>query len=96
MADDSGGGRVRVRGDRLTWRDVGGEIVALDLHSSTYFSANGSASVLLRVLAHGATSRELVLALLAEYDVPQEQAAQDVEAFLCSLEAHHLLERVDP
>ncbi len=84
---------VRVRADRVTWREVDGEVVALDLQASTYFSANASGSVLWPLLLEGATRSQLTDALVASFDVGPEQAAADVEAYLASLDELGLLER---
>jgi hypothetical protein len=84
---------VRLRADRVTWREVEGEVVALDLQASTYFSANASGSVLWPLLLEGATRTELTDALVKSFDVGPEQAAVDVDAYLASLDELGLLDR---
>ncbi len=70
-----------------------GEIIALDLHTSTYFTANGTASMLLERLADGPVSSEdLVAELVQHFDVEAATATTAVEDFLADLEAKGLLE----
>ena len=75
----------------MSWRDVNGEIVALDLESSSYFTTNRSGSLMWHQLVGGATNDELVDLLLSTYGIPPEQCQHDVEAFLEVLREHRLL-----
>jgi hypothetical protein len=84
---------VRIRNERLTWREIGNELVALDLESSTYFTANSTAALIIRLLADGAEQADLVDAVRAEFAVPAETAEADVAAFLATLDEHGLLDR---
>lgn len=54
----------------------------LDLRSSMYLSTNSAGSILWRQLEQGTSRSELIDALLAEFEIPPERAAQDVDAFL--------------
>jgi hypothetical protein len=83
---------VRIRSERLTWRQIGDELVALDLESSTYFTANSTAAVIIRLLADGADRSKLVDGVLAEFDVALDTAEADVDAFLATLDEHGLLD----
>jgi hypothetical protein len=85
-------GRLKLRSDALEWREMDGEIVALDLRSSTYFAVNPSAAVVWPALADGATREQLVEQLAERYSVDPGDAARDVDAFLASLESQGLLE----
>lgn len=73
---------IRVRTEDVAWREVEGEVLLLNLHTSRYFTVNASAAVLWRTLDGGATRDELVNALIDEFDLPREQAATDVDAFV--------------
>ena len=84
---------MRLRGDRLSWREIDDEIVALDLESSVYFTANSTASVLIRRLATGAERGELVSALVDEFDVDDATATAGVDALLQDLDERGLLDR---
>lgn len=83
---------MRIRSERLTWRQIGDELVALDLESSTYFTANSTAAVIIRLLADGADRSKLVDGVLAEFDVALDTAEADVDAFLATLDEHGLLD----
>ena len=85
------GAFLRVRSN-VTWREVGGEVIALDLVTSTYFSTNRTGSVLWHVLVEGATRQELIKALQAEFGIDEAVAETDVRTFLRLLEDHRLLE----
>jgi hypothetical protein len=85
---------MRLRTERLTWREIDDEIVALDLEGAFYFSANSTGAVLMKRLALGNTSvQDLVDALLAEFEVSPETAREDVDQFLIDLEKDGLLDR---
>ena len=84
---------MRIRTERLTWREVDDELVALDLDRSTYFTANPAAALLIKLLAEGSVTRDgLVAALLAEFDVEPAVAGGDVDAFLADLDRDGLLD----
>jgi Coenzyme PQQ synthesis protein D (PqqD) len=84
--------RLRVRPDALEWREVDGEIVALDLRSSLYLAINPSGTALWPALVKGASREELIELLCTECGAPQEAAVADVDGFLGELAQHDLLE----
>ena len=82
---------MRLRSHDLTWQELDGEIVLLDLQGSAYFRLNGSGARLWQQLVDGCDRADLEATLIEHYDVDAEQAAVDVEAFLDDLSAHGLL-----
>jgi hypothetical protein len=82
---------MRLRADGLTWRELDGETVLLDLVASTYMTANGTGSFLLKQLVDERTREELVAAVVDEYDVPRERAEADTDAFVRVLQDKGLL-----
>jgi hypothetical protein len=82
----------RLKQDRIAWRQVGDDIVILDLRSSQYLSANASAGLLWRGLERGASRDELIAELTREYEVEPDTAAADVDEFLADCRARDLLE----
>ena len=84
--------RVRLRADGLEWREIEGEIVALDGPSIHYLAINRTGAVLWPALLEGATREELAGRLVQSFDVDPSAAAADVDAFLGALRAHDLLE----
>jgi hypothetical protein len=83
----------QLRTEDLTWREIDTEVVAVDVSTSMYLSANESGAVLWRLLAAGATRAELTAALEERYGLDAERAESDVEAFIQSLEQRGLLRR---
>jgi hypothetical protein len=80
-----GGLIVRLRVEDLTWQDLDGEVVVLDLRGSAYYQLNGSGALLWRRLAGGGDRSDLESALRDTYAVDRRQARDDVDAFLSSL-----------
>jgi hypothetical protein len=83
---------ARLRTKDLTWQELDGEVVVLDLRSSTYFVVNGSGARLWDLLADEATLEELAGELRAAYALPADVATAHVEDFLRSLERSGLLD----
>ena len=82
---------VRIRPTNVSWRDVDGEVIALDLDSSTYFSTNRTGAFLWYAMVDGTTVGALITLLEESFDVPAERARSDVRAFLELLRANGLL-----
>lgn len=85
--------RLRIDPEAVEWREVEGEVVALDVARSEYIAVNASGVVLWRALEKGATRAELVGALAAEFDLDEDRAGADVDAFLESLSERGILAR---
>jgi Coenzyme PQQ synthesis protein D (PqqD) len=84
--------RYRLRPEGLSWREIQGEVVAVDVPTSTYLSANDSGTLLWQALAGGATRDELAALLVERFELEPEQAGEDVDAFVAQLRAQGLLE----
>jgi Coenzyme PQQ synthesis protein D (PqqD) len=76
---------MRLRTDGLSWREIDGETVILDLESSTYFRANRTGTVLLHALTEECNRADLVDRLASDFDLSPDQAATDVDTFLRAL-----------
>lgn len=85
-------GHLRLRAEGIAWREVDGDVIALGLDSSTYFGTNSSGSLLWKRLADGAERSELVSELMEAFDLDQDQAQTDVDAFVDDLRSRGLLE----
>lgn len=83
---------LRLRGDRLSWRVLDGEVVALDAAASAYLGANQSGAILWELLAAGTTRPELATALVDRYGLDRATAEADVDRFVADLRAADLLE----
>ena len=84
--------RLKLREEGLTWREIDDEVVALDVETATYLSANASGRLLWRSLSEGATREELVSSLVDEFEIDADRAGADVDAFLGELSQRGLLE----
>lgn len=87
--------QLRLRRDEVAWSDLGGEIVILDMRSSTYFAVRNTAASLVTELIEGATEPALVNRLVALYPVSPDVAGADVRDFLAELTSRDLLEPAD-
>lgn len=85
--------KLHLKRDDVVWREVDGELVVLELSTTTYLTLNGSAKALWLCLADGATSGELARVLADRYQISAEQAMSDTDLFLSDLEERHLLHR---
>jgi hypothetical protein len=82
---------LRLRAANLTWREIDGELVALEAESSRYLTANPAGTLLWRLLSGGATREQLVEALCATYGIDRERSEADVDAYLADVRAQGLL-----
>jgi Coenzyme PQQ synthesis protein D (PqqD) len=82
---------LKLRADRLVWQSIDGEIVALDLRSSEYIGVNPSGRAVWQELADGATKDDLVAKLVRSFDVDENTARRDLDAFLAVLDERGLL-----
>ena len=83
---------VKIAADRVTWRELDGETILLDLANSRYLRLNTSGTVLLPGLVAGESAPELVARLRSRFDVDEAVAARDVDALIGNLDAAGLLE----
>ena len=73
---------IRLKPSELEWREIDGEIIALEAERSLYLAANPAAALLWQLLADGATRERLCAALVDAYGIDDGLAARDVDAFL--------------
>ncbi|HEY7705705.1 MAG TPA: PqqD family protein [Gaiellaceae bacterium] len=83
---------LKLRDDRLRWREIDDDVVAVDVDRSAYLSTNGSGALLWLELAEGTTRDQLVERLAQAYLIDNERAAADVDSFLSELNGQGLLE----
>jgi hypothetical protein len=84
---------LRLRDADLHWREIDGEIVALEARSSTYVAANGAGTVLWRALAEGTTRDRLADELVRAFGIARDRAVADADRFVEELAAQGLLTR---
>ncbi len=69
----------------LLMTEVEGEAVLLDLESSYYFSLNETGTHIWRAIEKGKNEDEIIVSILAEWDVEREEATRTVNAFFDAL-----------
>ncbi|MCA1591842.1 MAG: PqqD family protein [Acidobacteria bacterium] len=69
----------------------GGEGVLVDLNTKKYYQLNETAMLVWRCLEKGATNREIIGEMTAEYNVTQERAAASLEKLLRHFLSHKLV-----
>ena len=82
---------LRLRADDLHWREIDGEVIALEARGSTYVAANGAGTLLWRALASGTTPDALADELVRVYGIDRRQAAADIAQFIAQLSEQGLL-----
>jgi hypothetical protein len=82
----------KLKADRIAWRQIGDDVVVLDLRTSRYVTANASAGLLWRGLERGASREELIADLVREYEIDEATAATDVDEFLAECRERDLLD----
>lgn len=82
---------LRLNETALSWREVDGEIIALQHTSSEYLSTNGTGALLWKSLAEGASREDLIGLIVDEFGIDKGRAAADTDAFLDALAEQGLL-----
>lgn len=82
---------MRIRTENVTWQEIDGELVILDLQRSTYLTTNAVGAVLSKHLTEDRSLDDLVALLTSTYGIDDVTAKRDVEAFLRRLESVELL-----
>ena len=82
---------LRLKETDLHWREIDGEIVALEARGSRYVAANSAGAVLWRALIGGATRDGLADELVRVYGIERERAVADAGRFVDDLAAQGLL-----
>lgn len=82
---------MKLRSDGVSWREIDGELVILDLSSSKYLTTNRTGTVLMRLLTEDRTVDELASALVTEFEISRRQAVEHVGQFVQTLQGKGLL-----
>lgn len=83
---------LRLQENSVDWREVDGELIALERSAAVYLAGNESATILWRALSRGTTDTALAELLVERYGISREVATADVERFLAGLRSRGLLE----
>jgi hypothetical protein len=71
--------------ERLAAKEVGGELVLLDLEKGSFFVARGTGPRVWDLVAGGASVEEIIRAVADRYGRAPEGVRADVEAFVSDL-----------
>jgi hypothetical protein len=82
---------LRLREADLHWREIDGEVIALEARGSRYVAANGAGTVLWRALLGGTTHGGLADELIRVYGIDRDRALADAGRFVDELVAQGLL-----
>jgi len=86
--------KLRIAGD-VIFRDLGDEVVMLDLKSGVYCGLNEVGAKIWGMLQEPKTMAEIRDALLGEYNVSAEQCEAEVKRLIMQLMEKNLVETVD-
>ena len=84
---------LKLRQEDLEFRNIEGEVVAIDLRTSRYVGINESGAGLWNLLKVGTDEAKLAEHLVTEFGIEREQAERDVAAFIKDLDERGLIER---
>jgi hypothetical protein len=82
---------LRLKETDLHWREIDGEIIALEGRGSRYVAANSAGTVLWRALIQGSTRDGLADELVRVYGIERERAVADAGRFIDALTEQGLL-----
>ena len=82
---------LRLKEMDLHWREIDGEIIALEGRGSLYVAANSAGTVLWRALVQGTTRDGLADELVRVYGIERERAVADAGRFVDALAEQGLL-----
>lgn len=82
---------MKLRQENVSWREIDGEMVVLDLQTSKYLTTNQTGTTLLKLLVDERSTEDLVTALVDAFAIDTATAQRDVTAFLGDLSTRGLL-----
>jgi hypothetical protein len=82
--------RIRINDDVL-WQELQGEAVLLNLKTGVYFGLNPIGSRIWALLADHGVIRDVIDAIVGEYDVEAPVCADDVIALVADMQKHALV-----
>jgi hypothetical protein len=82
---------LRLRDTDLHWREIDGDVIALEARGSTYLAANHAGTLLWRALVTGSTREGLADELVRAYGIDRGRAAADAGRFVDALAEQRLL-----
>jgi hypothetical protein len=85
--------RFTINPDRVAHETIDGETIVIDLETGAYYSLQGTAAEIWRMLNHGWSSDEIVSELARHFEDPVDDLAGQVQEFVRALVSEELIER---
>jgi len=82
--------------ERVAAKEVGGELVLLDLEEGSFFVARGTGPRVWDLVEDGASIEEVIRAVAERYGKGEDEVRADVEAFVSDLVERGFLVEVKP
>src|SRR2546426_3422603 len=83
--------RLRLNEQEVAAKVIDGEAIIINLANGIYYSMDKVGALIWETLAEGHSLAEVTVAVLARYDIPQEQAEADVQKLAAELVQGNLL-----
>ncbi len=80
----------------ITWQDVNGGLVAINVDSGEYHIFNDVGHLIWLAIAEGKSNEEIVKQIIAQYNVREEKALSDLRDFIDDLTLRKLIEKQVP
>jgi len=82
---------MRLRTEGITWQEIDGELVILDMQTSSYLTTNAAGATLAKLLTEDRNLDELAQALVDTFGIDASTARTDARAFVDELRTKQLL-----
>lgn len=82
---------MKLRTEGVTWQEIDGELVILDLQTSAYLTTNVTGALLAKQLVDDRDLEDLVSTLVQEFAIDEQTARTDATAFVEQLRDKGLL-----
>lgn len=82
---------MKLRTDGISWQEIDGELVILDLNSSKYMTTNATGAFLAKLLVEEQSTEQLAAALVDAYGIDLAVAERSVGTFVTALRDKDLL-----
>ena len=83
--------RIPVIEDAVTWADLEGESVLLNVLDGVYFGLNEVGTMIWKLISEGLPEDQIAVRMLADFEVTLEDLQKDVKDFLQILEEKKLI-----
>jgi hypothetical protein len=81
-----------VDANRVTWDEIDGETLIINVETGYYFSLDAVGSLVWRMLTEGLDEHAMVARIVSEYDVDESTARDDLQALIAALAGEELIE----